>query len=134
RGAVDPGFVAKAAQPAEPAHGGGDERVDFVGPRHVTPHRQSDVVPAELLGRRLGGAEIQIANYHACALCDELLPDGVPETLRTAGDYRGLIGQQRHLITPFRWSRPHRGPINRTSSFIYDRPSPHSHTPTTRAT
>src|SRR4029077_13705500 len=56
-----------------------------------------------LLGRRRGRAEVQIAKHHSRALCNEPLGDGVPETLRTAGDYRVLIGQQRHLITPFRW-------------------------------
>src|SRR6185503_7563843 len=67
--------------------------------------------------------------HHSRALCDEPLGDGVPETLRTAGDYRGLIGQQRHLITPFRWSGPKQGSVNGTSYFIYDFRSPWPHSP-----
>jgi hypothetical protein len=53
-----------------------------------------DVVTAELLGRRLGRAKIQIAKHHPGALGDETLRDCVSEPLRTARDDRGLTAQQ----------------------------------------
>ncbi len=68
RVAGDPGVVDHDVQAAEPLHRGGHQRVDLVGLSHVTAHGQGDVVAAELLGRRLRRAEIQIAQHHPRAL------------------------------------------------------------------
>ena len=89
-----PGVVDHDVQAAEPLDRGGHQRVDLVALRHVAAHGERDVVTAELLGRRLGRAEVQIAEHHPRALGDEPLRDREAQSLRTARDDRRLTGQQ----------------------------------------
>src|ERR1700676_3327524 len=110
----------------------GHQRVDLVALRHVATHGErgsTRTIAAELPRGRFGGAEIQVAQHHAGALGDEPLRNGEPQALRPARDDGRLAGQQRHLITPLRWSGPTRGPVNPTSYFIYDFSSPMAHSP-----
>ncbi len=62
----------------------------------VTSQRTAsgDVVAAELLGGGFGRGEIEIAEHHPRTLGDEPLGDREAQALRTAGDDRGLTGQQ----------------------------------------
>src|ERR1700722_11954340 len=129
RVAGDPGFVDHDVQAAEPLDGGTHQSIDLAARRDVAPHRQGGVFSSELFGGGLGGAEIQIAQPDAGALGDEPLRDGEPQALRTARDDGRLAAQQRHLITPLRWSGPDQGPVNPTSYFIYDFSSPLAHSP-----
>ena len=59
----------------------------------------------QLRRRLLGGVEVHVADDDGGTLTGERLDDGPPDSLRGAGDDRGLAIQQTHEQHPCDWAR-----------------------------
>src|SRR5208283_4007998 len=64
---------------------------------HIAPHRQGDVIAAQLFGRDLGRLEVHVTEHNPRTFGDESLRNGEAQTLRTTCNDCRLTAQQRHL-------------------------------------